>query len=133
MLLGKAATRGRKFLTCLFDLCLVVSCMPFPNVCGKRKKIIFFAARMNTLRGTCAFHVIKEEEQEGENHGREAATMWPQFQKSTVDLSTRVQPSDVVTLCQPQSSQLRVKQLDYRKQNKKTNMRPRVLSMFVIL
>lgn len=75
---------------------------------------------MNTLRGTCAFHVIKEEEQEGENRGREAATMWPQFQKSTVDLSTRVQPSDIVTLCQPPSSQLRVKQLNYRKQNKAT-------------
>ena len=86
----------------------------------EKEKIIFFAARMNTLRVTCAFHVIKEEEQEGENHGREAATMWPQFQKSTVDLSTRVQPSDIVTLCHPQSSQLRVKQLDYRKQNKTT-------------
>lgn len=86
--------------------------MPFPNVCGKRKKNVFFAARVNTLRETRAFHVIKDDEQEGENHGREAAAMmWPQLQKSTVDLSTPVQPSDIVMmLCQPQSSQLRVKQ-----------------------
>lgn len=101
----------------------------------EKKKIVFFAARVNTLRETRAFHVIKEDEQEGENHGREAATVWPQLQKSTVDLSTRVQPSDIVMmLCQPQSSQLRVKQNKTKQQqNKKTDMRPHVLSMLMIL
>lgn len=64
VMLHQPAKCWRKILTCLFYLCLVVLCMSFPNVCGKRKKIIFFAARMTTLKETCAFHVIKEDEQE---------------------------------------------------------------------